>query len=74
MTLLTIFGVVTAAAMLATYALEEKSPWFTLGLAGACALGAVYVYLQGAWPFAILDVIWAVVALVKWRRRLKGTA
>lgn len=74
MTLLTGFGLFTAAAMLVTYALEEKSPWFTLGLAAACVLGSVYVFLQGAWPFAILEAIWAAVALIKWRRRRQEEA
>jgi len=73
-TLLTGFGLFTAAAMLVTYALEEKSPWFTLALSAACALGSVYVFLQGAWPFGILEAIWAVVAFAKWRRRLRGIA
>ena len=70
MTPLTDFGLFTAAAMLVTYALEERSHWFVLGLAASCALGSVYVFLQGAWPFGILEVIWAVVAFVKWRRRM----
>jgi len=72
-TRLTVFGLFAAAAMLVTYALEERSPWFTFALAVACALGAVYMILQGAWPFAILEAIWAAVALIKWnRRRLSG--
>lgn len=71
MTLLTGFGLFTAAAMLVTYALEEKSAWFTLALATACALGSVYVFLQGAWPFGILEAIWSAVALVKWYRRTR---
>jgi hypothetical protein len=68
-TLLTAFGIVTATAMLVTYALEEKSHWFTLALSGSCALASVYVLLQGAWPFAILEAIWAAVAFAKWLRR-----
>jgi hypothetical protein len=67
--LLTGFGIFTAAAMLVAYGLEERSHWFTLALAVACALGAVYVFLQGAWPFGILEAIWSLVALAKWRRR-----
>lgn len=74
MTLLTGFGLFTATAMLVAYALEEKSQWFTLALGAACALGSVYVFLQGAWPFGILEAIWAAVAIVKWRRRIKGNA
>jgi hypothetical protein len=73
-TLLTGFGLVTAAAMLVTYALEEKSHWFTLALASSCALGSVYVFLQGAWPFGILEAVWAAVAFVKWQRRMRHKA
>jgi hypothetical protein len=37
-----------------------------LGFAIACALGSAYGFLQGAWPFGIVEVIWAAVALRKW--------
>jgi len=69
-TLLTGFGLFTAVAMLVAYALEEKSPWFTLALAAACSLGSMYVFLQGAWPFGILEAVWTLVALAKWYRRM----
>jgi hypothetical protein len=68
MTLLSAFGLFAVAAMLVTYALEEKSRWFTFAFAGACALGSVYGFLQGAWPFGVLEAIWSVVALAKWHR------
>ena len=44
--------------------------WFGVG-AGACVLGSVYGFLQGAWPFGVVEAIWAVVALRRWRGRLK---
>ena len=69
MDLLTAFGLFAVSAMLATYALEERSPWFTLAFACACALGSAYGFLQGAWPFGLVEAVWAVVALAKWRRR-----
>lgn len=34
--------------------------------AGAGALGSVYGFLQGAWPFGIVDAIWATVAARRW--------
>ncbi len=49
--------------MLASYALEDRSPWFVLAFAAACALGSVYGFLQGAWPFGVVEAIWSVVAL-----------
>jgi hypothetical protein len=65
---LTAFGLFAVTAMLVTYALEARSRWFTLGFAGACALGSVYGFLQGAWPFGLIEAIWSVVALQRWRR------
>jgi hypothetical protein len=48
---LTLFGLFAVTAMLVCYALEEGSRWFVLAFAAACALGSVYGFLQGAWPF-----------------------
>jgi hypothetical protein len=69
---LTLFGLFAVSAMLLCYALEDRSPWFILGFAGACALGSAYGFLQGAWPFGLVEAIWAVVALRRWsvRQRL----
>jgi hypothetical protein len=39
------------------YELEKCSHWFTLGFAGACALGSVYGFSQGAWPFGVVEVV-----------------
>jgi hypothetical protein len=66
---LTLFGLFAVTAMLVCYALEARSPWFVLAFAGACALGSVYGFLQGAWPFGLVEAIWALVALRRWRRR-----
>lgn len=68
----TLFGLVAVSLMLATYALEARSHWFTLLFAGSCALGSTYGFLQGAWPFGLVEGVWAVVALTKWRRRSSG--
>jgi hypothetical protein len=63
---LTAFGLFSVTAMLVCYALEYRSPWFVFGFAGACALGSVYGFLQGAWPFGVVEAIWAIVALRRW--------
>ena len=39
---LSVFGLIAVSAMLATYALEDRSAWFILAFAAACALGSVY--------------------------------
>src|SRR5947208_3299718 len=64
---LTLFGVVALTVMLICYALERRSPWFTFGMAVSCLGAAVYGFLQGAWPFGVLEVIWAVIAFMRWR-------
>jgi len=71
MDVLTLFGLFAVTAVLACYALEDRSHWYVLGFAGACALGSAYGFLQGAWPFGLVEAVWAGVALRRWilRRR-----
>jgi hypothetical protein len=66
---LTAFGLFAVTFMLITYALEERTRWATLAFAFACALGSVYGFLQGAWPFGLVEAVWAMVAVRKWYRR-----
>ena len=63
---LTLFGLFAVTLMLVCYALEARSPWYILTFAGACALGSAYGFLQGAWPFGLVEAVWAVVALRRW--------
>lgn len=71
---LTLFGLFAVTAMLAFYALEERHHLFILGFAVACAAGSVYGFLQGAWPFGIVECIWSFVALKRWWLRRQGRA
>ena len=66
MNLLTAFGLFAVTAMLVTYALEARSHWFILAFAFSCALGSVYGFLQGAWPFGLIEAIWALVVVRRW--------
>ena len=66
---LSLFGLLAVTAMLVAYALEDRSHWFILAFAGACALGSVYGFLQGAGPFGLIEAIWTVVALRRWSVR-----
>jgi hypothetical protein len=70
MNALTLFGLFAVTAMLVTYTLESRSPWFTLAFAVACALGSAYGFLQGAWPFGLVEGVWTGVALWRWRGRV----
>ena len=63
MTPLSLFGLFAVSAMLVCYAFERRSPWFVLGFAFSCALGSAYGFLQGAWPFGVVEAVWSLVAL-----------
>jgi hypothetical protein len=69
---LTVFGAVAVAAMLAFYALESRSAHFVLAFAEACLASSCYGFLQGAWPFGVVEAVWSLVALRRWwyRRRV----
>jgi hypothetical protein len=68
---LTAFGLFAVTAMLICYALEDRSHWFGLAFAGSGALGSAYGFLQGAWPFGVIEAIWAVVALSRWQIQIR---
>ena len=63
---------VAVAAMFVCYAFEDRSPWFVLAFAGACALASARGFLQGAWPFGLVEGVWSVVAVQRWWRTRKG--
>jgi hypothetical protein len=69
---LTAFGLLAVTAMLIFYALERRSHWFVLGFSASCVLASTYGFMQGAWPFGLVEAVWSGVALRKWwlaRRR-----
>ena len=69
---LTLFGLVAVSLLLLFYALEDKSRWFVLGFAGSCVLGSAYGFLQGAWPFGLVEGVWSLVAANRWRKLRLG--
>ena len=69
---LTLFGVFAVTAMVVLYALEDRSPRYVLAFAGACVLASIYGFLQGAWPFGVVEAIWAAIAMQRWRRKLRA--
>ena len=74
MTPLSAFGLFAVTVMLVTYAFEHRSPWFVLAFAAACALGSVYGFLQGAWPFGLVEAVWSLVALRRWWSAMRSSA
>ncbi len=70
---LTLYGLSAVTLMLVFYALEKRSNWFVLAFSGSCVLASVYGFMQGAWPFGMVEAVWSVIALHRWwmeRRRL----
>ena len=66
---LTLFGVVAVSSMMVFYALEDRDRRFILAFAVACLLASAYGFVQGAWPFGVVEAIWAGVAVQRWRKR-----
>ena len=54
--------------MVVAYSFERRGRWFILAFAVSCVLGSVYGFLQGAWPFGLVEAIWAAVAARRFRQ------
>ncbi len=66
---LTVFGVIAVGSMLLFYALEERAAIVLLAFAAACLASSLYGFLQGAWPFGVVEIVWSGVAAQRWYRR-----
>ena len=69
---LTIYGAFAVTAMMVAYALEPRASVFILIFAAACLASSAYGFLQGAWPFGVVEIVWALVAYQRWRRARAG--
>ncbi|EQD46504.1 hypothetical protein B1B_12608, partial [mine drainage metagenome] len=54
--------------MAAMYALERRHRGFVLAFAGGCLLSSAYGFLAGAWPFGVVEVVWAGIAVRRYAR------
>jgi hypothetical protein len=63
----TLFGVLAVSFMMLMYALESKGRHFIALFALGCVLSSTYGFLSGAWPFGVVEAIWTLVALQRWR-------
>ncbi|MGA2319350.1 MAG: hypothetical protein ABSG95_01235 [Solirubrobacteraceae bacterium] len=66
--MLTAFGVTAVTFMMVMYALERRDSRFIFAFACGCLLSSVYAWLAGVWPFGVVEVIWAAVAVQRYRR------
>ena len=64
--MLTAFGAAAVTFMMLMYALESRGPGFIAAFACGCLLSSVYGFLAGAWPFGVVELIWAAIALRRW--------
>jgi hypothetical protein len=63
---LSVFGLLAVSFTLICYALEKRSDRYVLGFAAGCVMSSVYGFLQGAWPFGLVQIAWTAVALRRW--------
>ena len=64
MSTVTIYGVCAVTFMMVMYALEPRGRRFILAFAVGCLLSSAYGFLSGAWPFGVVEAIWAGVAVL----------
>lgn len=72
MDILTIYGLISVLLMLLFYTMESRSAWYVLGFSLSCVMASVYGFLQGAWPFGGVELVWSAVALRRWFQRCKS--
>ena len=63
----TVYGVVASTFMMVMYALEGRGRGFVLAFAAGCVLSSIYGFLSGAWPFGVVELIWAAIALRRYQ-------
>jgi len=63
MSAVTVYGVCAVTFMMVMYGLEPRGRGFVLAFAAGCLLSSAYGFLSGAWPFGVVEAIWAVVAM-----------
>jgi hypothetical protein len=65
---ITVYGVAALSFMMAMYALEGRGRAFIALFALGCALSSLYGFVSGAWPFGVIEALWSLIALRRWRR------
>ena len=64
----TIYGICALTFMMVMYALEGRGRSFILAFAGGCVLSSIYGFLSGAWPFGVVELIWAGIAVRRYQQ------
>lgn len=66
--MLTAFGAAAVTFMMLMYAFERRGRRFVLAFACGCLLSSAYGFLAGTWPFGVVEAIWALIAVGRFRR------
>jgi hypothetical protein len=69
---LNLFGACAVTFMMLMYALERRGSVFILLFAVGCLLSSAYGFLSGTWPFGVVEAIWALVAVNRYRAVRSG--
>jgi len=72
--MLTIFGSIVVAIMMASYWLEPRSRWYVLAFALASAGTLIYSGLSEVYPITVIEAIWALVAFQRFIQRTRSEA
>jgi hypothetical protein len=67
--MLTVFGSIMVAIMMASYWLEPRSRWYVLVFVLASAGTSLYSGLSEVYPITVIEAIWAAVALQRFFKR-----
>jgi hypothetical protein len=67
MSALTLYGVAVLTFMMIMYALEGRGRRYVLLCVLGCALSSSYGFLSGAWPFGVIEGVWCLLALLRYR-------
>jgi hypothetical protein len=72
--MITAFGVTALTFMMLMYALERRDDGFVLAFSLGCLLSSAYGFLAGAWPFGVVELIWAGIAIRRYQERRAAPA
>ncbi len=64
----TVYGVCAVSFMMVMYAMERRGRRFILLFAIGCLLSSAYGFLSGAWPFGVVEALWSVIAVRRFRQ------
>ena len=69
--MLTLYGVIALTFMMAMYALERRGAFYVLAFAAGCVMSSAYGFAAGTWPFGVVELVWAGIALARHRSALR---